>query len=207
MSIFTRPESPPPRQPSPEFVPAPLPSPHFQARLRKSSSKQSLSPSVPPGLHPLPVPRNLVHSSRSHEHLGNWPEGRRRTPSNPHTLSSTHRSPPTPPTSLSVDHASGRHWRRSALQAGTYHSPPPSPAIPSPPPPVPPIPAFVAAEVKHKVSPPMSKSPICLPDFDNVAVSTRQSRQQPKLPPLQNHSGIGMTCLKFFSTRNTKRKV
>jgi hypothetical protein len=207
MSIFTRPDSPPPRQPSPEFVPTPLPSPHLRARLRKSSSKQSLgpsSPSIPPGLS---APRNFIHSSRSYDHLDERTERRRRTSSNPMSGPITPR-PLTQnyPTSLSVDH--GR--RRNLSQATPYRSPPPSPAISPPPPPVPPIPAFVLTPPKEDkpTHPPQSMSGLIrLPDLDNVSPlseSTFIPRQHPKVPP-PKHSG--MTCLKFFSLRNTKRRV
>lgn len=215
MSIFVRPDSPPPRQPSPEFVPAPLPSPHLQARLRKSSSKQSISssPSLPPGLHLSTGLRNFVHSTRSYEQLGERSERRRASSSPIVSPPTTPPSLPLPSTSLSVDHS--RPSRRYPSCATTYRSPPPSPSIPSPPPPVPPIPAFVVTapkEVKymHHPSQPMSVSPIRLPDFDNVSPlseSTYIPQPLPRVPPPQKHSGIGMTCLKFFSLRHTKHNT
>jgi hypothetical protein len=211
MSIFTRPDSPPPRQPSPEFVPAPLPSPHLQARLRKSSSKQSLSPSVPPGLHPFPAPHNFVHSTRSYDHLNERLE-RRRISSSPvsSTMPRSISQNTIPSTSQSVDYS--RPYRRYLSHGTTYRSPPPSPTISSPPPPVPPIPAMATAskEVKPMPSQPMSVAPIRIPNFDNVSPlseSTFLPRQHPKVPLPQKQGGVGMTCLKFFSLRNAKQRV
>jgi len=213
MSIFTRPDSPPPRQPSPDFVPAPLPSPHLRARLHKSSSKQSLSnysPSVPPGLHPSLAPHNFVRSTRSCEHLN---EGRKRTSSTP-ILSPIPRSLPQlaiPSTSLSVDH--GRPNRRFLSHATPYRSPPPSPTIHSPPPPVPPIPPFVIATTKYKPThtPQPMSTPIHIPDFGYVSPlpeSTSLPQQNPKVHPSpQKHSAVRMTCLKFFSLRSTKQRL
>jgi hypothetical protein len=206
MSIFTRPDSPPPRQPSPEFIPAPLPSPHLQARLRKSSSKISLSPSVPPGLHSFPTPHNSVHSTRSYEHLGER-SGRRRISSTPvlSPLTRPHSTPlnNSPAPSHSLDHS--RPYRRYPSHG---------PTISSPPPPVPPIPAMGTAlrEVKSiHSSQSISVAPICLPEFDSVSPvseSTCLPRQHPTAPSPQKQrlTGVGMTCLKFFSLRNTKQR-
>ncbi|PPQ83278.1 hypothetical protein CVT25_004018 [Psilocybe cyanescens] len=50
-SIFVRPDSPPPRQPSPDFLPAPLPYPHHPRRIASQPKIRVHSPSIPPGLH------------------------------------------------------------------------------------------------------------------------------------------------------------
>jgi hypothetical protein len=57
--------------------------------------------------------------------------------------------------------------------------------------------------------PPQSMSGLIrLPDLDSVSPlseSTFLPRQHPRVPPPRKHSA--MTCLKFFSLRNTKRRV
>lgn len=50
-SIFVRPDSPPPRQPSPDFFPAPLPYPHHPRRIASHPKIRVHTPTIPPGLH------------------------------------------------------------------------------------------------------------------------------------------------------------
>jgi hypothetical protein len=226
MSFFTRPDSPPPRQPSPDFIPAPLPSPHLRARLRHSSSKQSLpsySPSLPPGLNPVPRAPKPLTSMRSCDHIN----GRSRTGEEyerRRTRSTLTASPPTTPRSLTAPSTSRasdeRPHRRCLSSAIPYLSPPPSPTISLAPPPVPPIPAFVltppAADVKSPRRPqPMSITPIRLSELDNLpplspstCLSQKQSRPSPPLPTStpEKHRSVGMTCLKFFSLRNSRQR-
>ncbi|KAF9464430.1 hypothetical protein BDZ94DRAFT_1256418 [Collybia nuda] len=215
MSFFSRPDSPPPRQPSPDFLPAPLPSPHLRARLRHSSSKHSLpnySPSLPPGLTPDLFPRYM----RSYDHINASIDGFERK----RARSALTASPPTTPRSLPVPSSSRasdeRPHRRCLSSAIPYRSPPPSPTISLAPPPVPPIPAFVLTPLVDIKSPPRQKpsltTPIHLPELDNLPSlpqPTRRSRKQSRPLPLstpspEKHRSVGMTCLKFFSIRKSR---
>ena len=65
MSIFVRPDSPPPRQPSPDIAIAPLPYPHHPRRVASQPKIRVVSPSHPPGLH---SPRT-VQPVRSYDHM------------------------------------------------------------------------------------------------------------------------------------------
>lgn len=223
MSIFARPDSPPPRQPSPDFLPAPLPSPHLRGRLRHSSSKQSFpsySPPVPPGLNPAPRSHKTIPSMRSYDHIN----GRNRTGEEyerKRTRSTLTASPPTTPRSLPIPSSSRaseeRPHRRCLSSAIPYRSPPPSPTISLAPPPVPPIPAFVLTppadmKTRSRSLHPMSLTPIRLPELDNLPPlseptyrSQKQSRPQPPTPSPEKPKS-GMTCLKFFSLRNSRQK-
>ncbi|KAG6833884.1 hypothetical protein H0H87_007895 [Tephrocybe sp. NHM501043] len=202
MSIFTRPASPPPRQPSPELDYTPLPSPHVRARLRTMSGQDQHAPATPPGLA-APRPRRPILAVRSFNDL-------------PLRATASRATPPATPRSLSSpsrDH-DYHHHRRTLSNAIPYRSPPPSPIITSPPPPVPPIPAFVLsspATVKHCPKP-AAILPIHLPDLDSLPplVETTNSPRPRKLPSQLSDSrtrAAGMTCLRFFSTRNTKRRA
>ncbi|KAG5648950.1 hypothetical protein DXG03_000299 [Asterophora parasitica] len=225
MSIFTRPESPPPRQPSPEPQYTPLPSPHVRARQRTASSQHSSSshaPATPPGLavhrQHKPIP-----SARSYDHLHGAQEPRIRNTRSRSTLTA---SPPATPRSLPLPSPSRSQFsesphRRTLSNAIPYLSPPPSPTLAAPPPPVPPIPAFVLnspAHYKPAPSPqPATILPIHLPDLGTIpslaesAHTTRKHATPPSssrkhyVSPDKHHS-MGMTCLKFFSLRNSKRR-
>ncbi|GLB33933.1 hypothetical protein LshimejAT787_0108170 [Lyophyllum shimeji] len=229
MSIFIRPASPPPRQPSPELAYAPLP---LRARQRTMSSQYSLStPATPPGLgvrhqhKPMLSVRSYDHlhekASRSGTHHQEFRSRNTRVRSHPTA------SPPTTPRSLPLPSPSRSQFsdiplpRRTLSNAIPYRSPPPSPTIEAPPPPVPPIPAFVLsppAQVKPvDYSHPAGTMPIHLPDLDtlpSLSESTRILRKQAPAPSPgkhpcspEPHRSVGMTCLKFFSTRNSKRRA
>ncbi|KAF5388419.1 hypothetical protein D9615_000519 [Tricholomella constricta] len=221
MSIFTRPQSPPPRQPSPELAYTPLP---VRARQRTTSSQHSSSsyaPATPPGLT-LKRPYRPVLSVRSCDHLHQ--RAQEHTLRNTRTRSTLTASPPATPRSLpspsrSQFNESPSH-RRTLSNAIPYRSPPPSPTIAVPPPPVPPIPAFVLsppAQIKSAHCPqPVVIMPIHLPDLANLspldepthATRTRKhttppSPHKPYVSP-DKHRSMGMTCLKFFFLRNSK---
>ncbi|KAF8897657.1 hypothetical protein BD779DRAFT_1491979 [Infundibulicybe gibba] len=194
--MFVRPDSPPPRQPSPDFVPAPLPSPPVHSRLRNPSAR-ALTPSVPPGLH-----KQLL-STRSCDQLGDrirQPHCRLRT-------QSTHKHAPRSLPSLSPPHTPVLvpHARTPAHTVS--RSPPPSPTtVSTPPPPVPPIPAFMLPSTDSKpiAQPrPINLSPFRFSEFDNIsAISTPSDflpKRCPPQPQPEKHKGVGMTCLRFFS--------
>jgi len=205
MSIFTRPDSPPPRQPSPQFIPTPLPSPHIHARLRKSSSKQSLPPTTtPPGLHSFPTTNRLVHPVRSYDHLVT-----RRSPAS----TSSHLTP-SPPRSLQIHSAplaaDIRPHRRCISHSTPYRSPPPSPTMASLPPPVPPIPAFVLEGKPSHTSQRASVTPIHLDSISPLSESVflpRKQARRPRPTTPEKHSCVGMTCWKFFSLRSMKQRI
>ncbi|KAF8076522.1 hypothetical protein FPV67DRAFT_1664784 [Lyophyllum atratum] len=223
MSIFTRPDSPPPRQPSPELAYTPLP---VRARQRTMSSQNSAStyaPSTPPGLS-VRRPHKPILTARSYDHLHEKASRTR----NARTRSNLTASPPNTPRSLPLPSPSRSHfsdippYRRTLSNAIPYLSPPPSPTIAAPPPPVPPIPAFVLsppAQIKSAhFQRPAAVLPIHLPDLDNLSPlseSTRIPRKQTPVPPPEKqqqfspepHRSVGVTCLRFFSMRNSKRRA
>ncbi|KAG6880382.1 hypothetical protein C0992_007793 [Termitomyces sp. T32_za158] len=204
MSIFARPPSPPPRQPSPELGYTPLPSPHVRARHRTLSSQTSLAPSIPPGLF-VQKPRKSILTVRSCNDLPSSSRSqgfpRPSTPATPRSLPSPSRS-----AFGEITH------RRTLSNAIPYRSPPPSPTLPSPPPPVPPIPSFALSPptpMKHCPRP-AAITPIHLPDLDNVpplteATNPPRSRKQPSRA--RTPEKVAMTCLRFFSLRNSKRRT
>lgn len=218
--MFTRPDSPPPRQPSPEFVPTPLPSPHL--RLRNSSQKlspsPSLSPLVPPGLNARQS-RHLV-STRSDDHLSEKANSRRdavhQDSGRRRTRSTLNVSPPTTPRSLplpspSPSHTFRRGHRRCLSFAVPYLSPPPSPTTAPLPPPVPPIPAFALTpgDAKSTVHlQPTPITPIRLPELDTMSPLSPTPSFLPRKKGKSSSTSDGrkntaMTCWKFFSLRNS----
>ncbi|RDB22589.1 hypothetical protein Hypma_010054 [Hypsizygus marmoreus] len=221
MSIFTRPDSPPPRQPSPDIVHAPLPSPHLRARQRTSSSQLSMSsysPATPPGLRPLNHPRRPILTVRSYDHLSERVRAEKHEePQRRKTRSNLSASPPTTPRSLPIPSATQFSdyppHRRCLSNAIPYRSPPASPTIAVPPPPVPPIPAFVLsppAEIKSVHRPrPKVIMPIHLPELENISPLSESMcmphKRSPSSPEKQR--SVGMTCLRFFSLRNSKKRT
>ncbi|TFK75789.1 hypothetical protein BDN72DRAFT_831222 [Pluteus cervinus] len=215
MSIFVRPDSPPPRAPTPEFVPTPLPSPYVRARVRTSSQQQpstfpgpSRSPIHPPGLSVPPSSKRLL-VARSCDHIGDKarsssldPESNgvpRRTRSNLRLSTTTTRSlgtPSPPPQEYARDH------RRVVSSMPSRHSPPP----------VPPIPGF-SSDIKFIAQPrPSQASSIRFPELDASSIhsdsSLMSSRKQCRSPPapMEKQRSLGMTCLRFFSLRGSNQK-
>ncbi|KAG6903509.1 hypothetical protein C0995_005532 [Termitomyces sp. Mi166 len=207
MSIFARPPSPPPRQPSPELGYTPLPSPHVRARHRTLSSQTSSAPSLPPGLTTA-KPRKSILTVRSCNDL----------PSSSRSQSiASSSTPPATPRSMhspSRSHFGHIYHRRTLSNAIPYRSPPPSPTLPSPPPPVPPIPTFALSPPTpmKRCPPPAAITPIHLPDLDNVPPLTEvtcQPRSRKQASPtkhIRTPEKVAMTCLRFFSLRNSKRR-
>ncbi|KAI0832338.1 hypothetical protein BC628DRAFT_303426 [Trametes gibbosa] len=147
----------PPRMPSPQFVPAPLPPPPFPRRV-SSRSRLHLpatpdEPPIPPRLVGSPLLEKLTHkpstmSPKVHQHL--WFDGDEfgtRTSTPPHydspLPSSASSSPFSSPRAASS--SARRSHRRSPSVAynrrARSHSPPPPPLASAAPPPVPPIPS------------------------------------------------------------------
>ena len=201
--------SPPPRMPSPQLLPTPLPSPplhHQQSRTRLNALSQSKPPS--PLFKPAATPssssllQRKLHAPRALPHppldINLWLDGddfgaRRERSVSPPTRY------PTPPTG-SVHH---NHKRRPAPISTTHprsrsrpRSPPPSPGRPGTPPPVPPIPTqFLGASPEKPVLTPRSSN--------HLTPVTRI----PNLPPPQSHSPFlrkskssdAMTCIRLLT--------
>ncbi len=201
--------SPPPRLPSPQLLPTPLPSPplhHQQSRTRLNTPTQSKPPSPlfkPAASSSSPViPQRKLHAPRALPHppldINLWLDGddfgaRRERSVSPSTRY------PTPPAG-SVNHNN----KRQPAPISTTHarsrsrprSPPPSPGRPGTPPPVPPIPThFLGASPEKPVLEPRSSN--------HLSPVTRI----PNLPPPQSHSPLlrksrssnAMTCIRLLT--------
>jgi hypothetical protein len=155
MQSNTRALSPPPRLPSPQLLPKPLPSPplhHQQSRPRLNASSSQPKPPSPLGQLVAPAspirPQLNLHAPRAQPppplDLSLWLDGddfgaRRARSYSP--------SSPSSPCSPSEGHAHYDYKRRPTLISTAHprsrtrpRSPPPSPGRPATPPPVPPIP-------------------------------------------------------------------
>ncbi|KAG2013528.1 hypothetical protein CC2G_010427 [Coprinopsis cinerea AmutBmut pab1-1] len=214
MSFYNRAESPPPRQPSPEPVYSPLPSPHMRARdrLRHRNS----SPLVPPGLAP---PRTLVQS-KSCDHLRADAETSRRASlrvTEPKSLRRRVRSNLEPakfapfdsaPTSSQSSYAStpvnspSRPQRRT-ISLAVPPSPSASPSIP----PVPPLPDSAhLQELSPASQRTAEKKPSKRPSLISLTgLSSSKSSSSPS-PTEKSSRNIGMTCLKFFSLHKSSSR-
>ncbi|KAJ4478261.1 hypothetical protein J3R30DRAFT_3480234 [Lentinula aciculospora] len=154
MSIFARPESPPPRAPSPDycasFNPLPIRSKKSQASMRPMST-YSDAPKQKPilrSVHSLDTAHNASGATHSIDHsrlLGHDLSGQV-------SKGILKPSPPPSPSFASVSSRSSTSsskalaHSRSLQFAVPYRSPPASPTLAPPPPPVPPIPAFVLTD-------------------------------------------------------------
>ncbi|KAE9397147.1 hypothetical protein BT96DRAFT_996104 [Gymnopus androsaceus JB14] len=156
MSIFSRPESPPPRAPSPDYFtglnPLPIRQKRSQGCIRPSTANSSDDSPKRPTLRAV-----QSDSTPGAEFLG-------------HNL--THKpskgilkpSPPPSPSTFSIYSHSSDSSRtlthhRSLQFALPYRSPPASPVLAGPPPPVPPIPSFVLTDTEKK-KPKTSSQPV-----------------------------------------------
>ncbi|KAF8974433.1 hypothetical protein BDZ97DRAFT_1911615 [Flammula alnicola] len=226
MSIFVRPDSPPPRQPSPDILPTPLPYPHHPRRVPSQPKIRVHSPTVPPGLH---TRTQTLHSPRSCDFFTNKAENsddghssldttRKRTRSTVtstlagSSLTSTPSTSRSPSLRNSPDFAP--HHRRTLSVAFPSQSPPssPSPAPSDSAPPVPSVP-YRYTGPKHIVSPkPVACTPIVLPEVDEhrsdvyYPPPTLERKPTPVLPALEKHKSMGIACLKFFGIRTPSRQ-
>ncbi|KAJ3989648.1 hypothetical protein F5890DRAFT_1561625 [Lentinula detonsa] len=164
MSIFARPESPPPRAPSPDHCinlnPLPIRSKRSQASMRPMSAA-AFNNDVPKqkpilrSVHSLDTAHtsDLTHSSSTDDSvlLGHALSGSGRTSKGILKV-----SPPPSPSFVSVSSysstGSGKaiSHSRSLQFAVPYRSPPASPTLAGLPPPVPPIPTFVLTNAEEK---------------------------------------------------------
>lgn len=192
MSIFVRPDSPPPRQPSPDITPSPLPYPHHPRRVvsQPKIRVHSPSPSRPPGLQP---PAKTVQPARSYDRITNSHNDHDITPRiqqplpfrNLPELNSHNRA------TLSVAVA-----RRSSVHVCPVSDPPlpPSPAA-----------SEASSSSKRTLRPqPNSFDSFYLETGAN-AIPQRKPTSKPVLPPLEKHKSLGMACLRFFRFRGNHR--
>jgi hypothetical protein len=213
MHSNTRCLSPPPRMPSPQLLPTPLPSPplhHQQSRSRLNpSSSQPKPPSplgqpVASGLSIRPQPK--LHAPRAQPppplDLSLWLDSddfgarRARSYSPPSSLSPPegrtqhdHRRGPTP---ISMTHPRSRSRPRS---------PPPSPGRPlTPPPPVPPIPTHLLGVSSGK--PALQPRSTHITPTDHMPNLPSQSH-----PPLlrKARSTNAMTCIHFLTVHDRRQ--
>jgi hypothetical protein len=208
MDDNTRCLSPPPRLPSPQLLPTPLPSPPLhrqQWRPRTSSQPKPPSPLGQAVISTSPIqPQQKLHAPRAQAppplDLSLWLDGddfgarRARSTSPPSPSFSIaerpnqqdHRPRPTP---ISTAHPRSRSRPRS---------PPPSPGRPGTPPPVPPIPTHFLG-----VSP---GNPILQPRSTNHLTSTTRipdlSSSQSRLLR-KSRSSDAMTCFRLLTVHDS----
>ncbi|TEB35627.1 hypothetical protein FA13DRAFT_1362074 [Coprinellus micaceus] len=180
MSYFDRPDSPPPRAPSPEQVHTPLPSPHLRAQRRKQQHQRASSPLAPPGLAP---PRTLLQS-RSFDQINRDP--------NHHTLKRRTRSNLEQPNEPAPNSSSAFHHRRTTSVSTHPCSPPLTPGsssrssrVSSPVPPVPPLPDSARSSPLFKPHLRNQVTPIYLPELNDLSpVAQRSTLSIPPTTPV-----------------------
>ena len=186
MSIFVRPDSPPPRQPSPDITPAPLPYPHHPRRVVSQPKIRAVSPARPPGLQ---LPTRTVQSARSYDHITNAHSD------DNSLLTPGKRTPPTlkmqqpfgpelNPRHMSTLAVTAVH-RRASVHVCPVANPPLSPSGP-----------------KRTLRPhPNSFDSLYLPEMDASAIPQRKPPSKSVLPSLKKHKSLSMACLRFFRIR------
>ncbi|PPQ99083.1 hypothetical protein CVT24_003643 [Panaeolus cyanescens] len=191
MSIFQRPESPPPRAPSPELPPAPLPYPHHARRVPSQPRIRVQTPTVPPGLQVRP---KGLHSVRSCDNIYARNVDSLQT-SKARTRSAMMLSPSDTPNSSPSSSA------RNSSEFTPGHRRTSSVAIQRP------------ATSPISTYPPLPMRHVYLPDIHSERPNTIQSQSQPKLaskpvilPPLEKHKNLGAACLKLFRFRPSKQQ-
>ncbi|KAJ7044480.1 hypothetical protein C8F04DRAFT_587834 [Mycena alexandri] len=204
MSLFCRPDSPPPRSPSPDVMLAPLPPPR-----RTSARPPRLSLQSTDCRPKMDKPQRSLASTRSYGDL--------RQSASPRSASRSRAivSAPATPRSFAPSSPSGssfrRAHRRTLSSASPYRSPPASPTLSSPPPPVPPIPAFVLSPTDKK---PVIRAPaptrILLPEWEHFPIAPDlASPRKPRTPTSARRTGMQaptMTCSTFFALHNQSQR-
>jgi hypothetical protein len=211
MDCNTRCLSPPPRLPSPQLLPTPLPSPPLhrqQSRPRINNTPSQIKPPSPlgrPAISGSPIhPQRNLHAPRAQAppplDLSLWLDGddfgaRRARSTSPLSPSSSiserpnqqdHRRQPTP---ISTAYPRSRSRPRS---------PPPSPGRPGTPPPVPPIPT-------HFLGVSLGNNPVLQPRSTNRLVPTARipdlSSSQSRLLR-KSRSSDAMTCIRLLTVHD-----
>lgn len=189
MSIFVRPDSPPPRQPSPDIMPAALPYPHHPRRVVSQPKIRAVSPARPPGLQ---LPTRTVQYARSYDHItsacsDNGPlTSRKRTP--PTLRMQQPFGPNLNPRHMSTLTVTAVH-RRASVHVCPVANPPHPPFDP-----------------KRTLRPhPNSFDSLYLPEMDASSIPQRKPPSKSVLPSLKKHQSLSMACLRFFRIRNSSQ--
>jgi hypothetical protein len=184
MSIFVRPDSPPPRQPSPDIPPTPLPYPNHPRRVVSHPRIRAVSPTRPPGLQ---LPTRTIQYARSYDHI-----------TSAHS-DTTKRAPPT----LRMQQPFGpelntRHM--SSLTVTAVHRRASVHVCPVANPPLPP------SGPKRILRPhPNSFDSLYLPEMDASAIPQLKSPSKSVFPSLKKHKSLSIACLRFFRIRNSSQ--
>lgn len=183
MSIFVRPDSPPPRQPSPDIAPAPLPYPHHPRRVVSQPKIRAVSPVLPPGLQ---FPTRTVQPARSYDRITNA-----RSDDND-LLTPKKRTPPTSRMQQPFGPENPRHititavHRRASVHVCQVANPPLPPSGP-----------------KRTLRPHLNS--LYLPEMDASAIPQRKPPSKSVLHPLKYRKSLSMACLRFFRFRNSSQ--
>lgn len=189
MSIFVRPDSPPPRQPSPDILPAPLPYPNHPRRVVSHPKIRTVSPARPPGLQ---LPTRTIQYARSYDHITS-------THSVNSLLTPSKRAPPTlrmqqsfsselNPRHISSLTVTAVH-RRASVHVCQVANPPLPPSGP-----------------KRTLRPhPNSFDSLYLPEMHSNPIPQRKSFSKSVFPSLKKHKSLSMACLRFFRIRNSSQ--
>lgn len=203
---MNRPDSPPPRQPSPDILPTPLPYPRHPRRIHSQPKiKLQASPALPPGLRPKPARSyDFLRTDTHDDARSSLYSARKHTQSSTASTPSSSRAP-----SVKNVHFAPTHRRTLSI---AFPSPPSTPS---------PAPSEHSLTVpyrytgpRHIVCPqPVSGVPIVLPDLD---LPRSEVRFPPAAPPedtvtqappaLERHKSMGIACLKFFGIRSPARR-
>ncbi|KAJ7682657.1 hypothetical protein DFH06DRAFT_1161763 [Mycena polygramma] len=208
MSFFARPDSPPPRSPSPEVVLASLPPPRRRQSRPTHLSLQSTDQ------RPKPTSQRKLATMRSCGDL--------RHPQTPKSAARSAFSVPPTPRSLAPSSPSGSSFRRGHTRtlsfAVPYRSPPASPTISSPPPPVPRIPEFVLSPTDKKpvLHSPAAAAPtrvnhIYLPEWEQFTVAPPPLKTRASMTSMSSRGRTAsppapMTCSTFFALHNEHQR-
>ncbi|KAF9008953.1 hypothetical protein BDQ17DRAFT_1349266 [Cyathus striatus] len=222
MSIFTRPDSPPPRQPSPELVPAPLPCPpprhrHSELHLRARAT----APHTPPGLHPsTPRARHLT-ITRSLDDIPKQPlQPRRSNHSLQDPYPSRSRIRSTMPSATSGSFHPSTSFLQSRVMSLPSHPSVSSASGAENSIAVLPLPSSLLSvqvgqvDVKNAECPTPLVAPVYLPDMEQPQPTSDFSLSHPVLHgqpksvvTSEKHKTTGITRFKFFTLRNASRKA
>ncbi|KAF8812561.1 hypothetical protein BYT27DRAFT_7335811 [Phlegmacium glaucopus] len=201
MSIFVRPDSPPPRQPSPDIPPTPLPYPHHPRRVASQPKIRIYSPSHPPGLQ---SPTKTIQPVRSHDHMTKAHSDHNSFVIPMMRTRSTSRTQHLSPSRSALDLGSRRKstLTMAVPRCSSVH------VYPVTNPPLPPAPAAldlpsVAPSSKRTLRlQPNSFDAFYLDGMGGNSLPQRKPPSKPALPPLERHKSLGMACLRLFRLRN-----
>ncbi|KAF8914020.1 hypothetical protein CPB84DRAFT_45621 [Gymnopilus junonius] len=200
MSIFVRPDSPPPRQPSPDILLTPLPCPHPR-RVSSQPEIELLSPAVSPRLD---IQARTIHSSRSFDGLSS-----QKTTSSKDTQKMW--VAPRPWTHSGVKGRPQFDLNGWSSSSGALSPSPslfmgPSANIERP------SPSHLPAHSYPEpiCSEPVSKNPVILRKFELEEVRGTSAmpflERKQILPSLEKPKSMGMGCLRFFRLRSAQRQ-